>query len=88
MMLQSCILRAKALLTKTDPVSNNISKEIDDFMARGAKGSKKFRKFFNAFTPDDIPEIRAINTVATLINLPVPPESCFKKYVTIGHTII
>jgi hypothetical protein len=83
MLLRSTILRAKALLTKNDPVKNNICTDIETFMLSNTKGSMRFRKFFCYSTvpvhaiPVPVP-VRAVQTFANLINLPAPEGTLLK----------
>jgi hypothetical protein len=80
MRLQSCILHAKALLTKPDPLKDNRINEIQRLFNTRAKGSKKFRTIISMARGNvDIGNLRPVTTFSDLVGLPVPEEKPLKK---------
>jgi hypothetical protein len=79
MQLRTCILHARDILIKADPLKDRLSVKISDFLARG-KGSKKFRKYLDCSrNSNDLVNLRSVRTFYNLVDLPVPEEKLLKN---------
>jgi Reverse transcriptase (RNA-dependent DNA polymerase) len=76
MQLRACILHARDMLAKPDPVMENLNLPIEDFLGRFKKGSKKFRRVldFDKIKSYDVTTARTVRTFFDLVNLPVPDK--------------
>jgi hypothetical protein len=87
MQLRTCILHARDLLKKPDPVLDAKCIPIRDFLRRG-NGSKKFRTILDMNLNSNISlrETRTVQTYFNLIEVPVPCDTTLRTLISNWNT--